>query len=129
MNAVERLLAFALYSVMLSVQPPAPMAISAPELFGDASAYVVDLGGSAFGVIFNDGYAAVITGTWYGRELTCEIRQAGGVQVVGAEAPVPCYVMRREDKWIGWIDFRGHQRKFCAGPSLDRMPATCRLGK
>lgn len=113
------------------------LAVRAPELFGDGQAITLQTDTSLVGLIFAPGTVFAIVGSTSERDVSCRIVQLAGERVrgevingqptVGSEVPVPCYLFRRGGQWIGWIDFRGHERAFCAAPSADDLPAVCRL--
>ncbi len=119
-----------LYLVMLSVNLNGQMlSLRAPELLGEAPAYIVQSGDRLYGLIYAPGAAFTFEGMTSARDISCRITQIAGEPIQQAKQPVPCYAMRRDGRWIGWIDFRGHERAFCAAPLGEPLPRVCRLRK
>ncbi len=118
------LLTFSVPEMIISRQ-----AFRTPELFGDAQAVLVEREQVLYGLIYNADFIGVITGTMEAKELTCQIRQLAGEPVQDLEGAVPCFARRRGDRWLGWIHFRGHPRKFCGAPEISSLPEICRLSE
>lgn len=60
-------------------------------------------------------------GEWeiYGTVNHCFIKQVSGEPIGGAENPIACHMnFLSKNVFNGWIDFRGHPRKFCGGNVL-----------
>lgn len=138
MNKRIRNLILSIYIILFSVDiNTQTLVMRAPELFGDASMYLVRSRDAMYGVISAPGALFAFNGEIEQKEITCKIIQIAGERVRGeyikgkyehgVEAPVPCYAVLRNGKWIGWIDFRGHKRAFCAADSLIQLPDVCRL--
>jgi hypothetical protein len=92
-----------------------------PELFGNGVMNVNIQNGKINGHIS-------AWGEWeiYGTTKHCFIKQVAGEPIGGAEKPIACHMnMISKNQFNGWIDFRGHERKFCGGKTL---PHKC-LGK
>ncbi len=131
-NKTIRTLIMSLYFVILSVSVNVNgqmLSLRAPELFGTAPAYIVQSGNRLYGLIYMPSAAFVFDGTAGAKDISCRITQIAGEPIQQAEQPVPCYAMRRDGRWIGWIDFRGHERAFCAAPAGEQLPRVCRLRK
>lgn len=94
--------------------------VRAPELFGDGHMYFARVGDRLFGYVYAWG-GWMITG----RVDDCRIRQLFGPQIDGVNGPIACFVDFRKNRFVGWIDFRGHRRKFCGGLDADAMPVKC----
>jgi hypothetical protein len=101
--------------------------LRAPELFGDGRAYVFGAGGYTVGVVDTWG-TWLLTGTTTGNETTCKLRQVGGDRIKGVvDGVVPCFMrMKRESRFTGWIDFRGHARPFCGARDSESLPRKCK---
>lgn len=129
MRKGTRGLMLGIYVLALSVNVNGQtLAMRAPELFGDAQAVLVRSDGSLGGLIYAPGALFAFEGSIGTKDVTCTITQIGGAPIDGAERPVHCYAAIRAGKWIGWIDFRGSRRKFCAAAEVGALPASCRLG-
>lgn len=127
-NKKTRTLLLSIYFVMLSVNVNGQMlSLRAPELFGDARAYVVRSGSGLYGLIYAPGAAFTFQGSLGERDLACSITQIAGEPIDQANGPVPCYAVQRDGRWIGWIEFRGQERAFCGAASIAELPRICRL--
>lgn len=130
MNRSTRRIVLSIYVLVLSVSVNGRMlSLRAPELFGDARAYVAQSGRGLYGLIYAPGAAFVFRGDLGDRDLSCSITQIAGQPIDQADGPVPCYAVQRGGRWIGWIQFRGGQRAFCGAASIDELPQICRLRK
>ncbi len=125
---MQKFLTFIFGFLLIATLDGGSFAFRAPELLGDAPAYLVRAGDHLAGLISADGsYLFAFTGMIDGREISCRITQIGGERIHDAEAPIPCYALERDGRWTGWIEFRGHQRKFCGADQVDHLPASCML--
>lgn len=92
--------------------------VYAPELFGEGKMYAI--GGL--------GYIAA-WGGWiiYNGSKTCVIVQVSGERIDGADKPIPCFTRQKngDGRFVGWIDFRGHRRKFCGAGDPLNLPRKC----
>ncbi len=129
-NKITRSMLLSLYFAVLSVNVNGQvMSLRAPELFGTAPAYIVRSDRTLYGLILAPGAGFTFEGTVGEKDIVCRITQIAGEPIQQAEQRVPCYAMHRGDRWIGWIDFRGHERPSCAAPTEGRLPRVCRPGK
>jgi hypothetical protein len=99
---------------------PSKMNVSTPELFGNG---IMTLQQGKHGSI--TGHISA-WGEWeiYGTADRCFIKQVGGDAIGGAENPIPCHMnFISKKQFNGWIDFRGHPRKFCGG--VKSLPHKC----
>lgn len=106
--------------LLLLAVPVQSFEVQAPELFGDGTMYV--MGGQRFA-----GFVSA-WGGWliYGTRHDCRIVQLYGTPIGGAEKPVPCHmVFKKQNRFTGWIDFRGHTRKFCGATDRTNIPPKC----
>lgn len=95
--------------------------VHAPELFGDGAMYLLQTRGYILGYIDAWGGWAI-----YGRASACRIVQIMGTPIDGAEQSIPCFMnFQKDHRFSGWIDFRGHRRKFCGASNLDSIPLKC----
>ncbi len=95
--------------------------VSAPELFGNGTAYMIHPGNVFLGYIDAWGGWAI---TQIGNK--CWIIQIVGDRIGGAEKPVSCFMsFQNWDRFTGWIDFRGHRRKFCGAGNARNLPMKC----
>ncbi len=92
-----------------------------PELLRDAPAVIGRYGELTIGVVWND-YAGFLL---YSRGEQCYLLQAFGGHVGGANGPIKCLMVWRNERFRGWIEFRGHPRKFCGAESLLKLPDMC----
>lgn len=94
--------------------------LAAPELFTRSEAYMLRF----------DPLIGIIKTPWnvlllYGTPDDCKIAYIVG-EIPGQYAgPVPCSFMFNQygNKFIGWIDFRGHRRPFCGTTTGEFMHA------
>ena len=129
-NRTLRTMLLSLYCLIFSVNINGQLlTLRAPELIGTAPAYIVRSGDRLYGLIYAPGAVFAYQGTASAKDISCGLTQIAGEPIQQAEAPVPCYAMLRDGRWIGWIDFRGHERAFCAAPAGERLPRVCKLRK
>lgn len=130
MNRTVRTVLFSMYFAALSMNVNGEaLSVRAPELIGDGRAYVVQSGQAITGLVVSPAGVFTIAGSLGSRDMACSLTQISGEPIEGADHPVRCYLMRRGAKWVGWIDFRGSLRKFCAADQVEALPAACRLGR
>ena len=126
---MRHMIAIVFYTMLLSMNAGVKVqALRTPELFGDANAVMVYSGSELHGFIFNKDFGGIIAGTISGNEVTCRISQVSGETIKDVNGFVACYAIVKDEKWTGWIEFRGHHRKLCGARSIEKLPATCRLG-
>lgn len=133
---MRHILAIFIYTMMLSTSLlhwqrgyVAVQALRTPELFGDADAIVLVTDHEIRGLIFNEYFGGILTGSIEKNEVACRITQVSGEQIHGIDRFVPCYAIIKGEKWTGWIDFRGHHRKLCGAKSIEILPMNCSLEK
>jgi hypothetical protein len=95
------------------------MTVYSPEMFGEQKATAsTDENGNVQIVVdyFYDGhlYARILVmGSTKGTITECTVSNLGPGPIGGFEGTLPCR-LSWEDNWFrGWIDWRGHPRKFC----------------
>jgi hypothetical protein len=95
------------------------LTVYSPEMFGEQKATAsTDENGDVQIVVdyIHDGqlYAKIlVTGATKGTITECTVTNLGPGLISGFEGPLPCR-LSWEDNWFrGWIDWRGHPRKFC----------------
>lgn len=97
--------------------------VHAPELFGDGILYRWRVGGYAVGYV-------QAWGGWlyYAKGNDCRLVQLHGEVITGVTGGgVNCKQVsnKPDSNFRGWIDFRGHPRKFCGAVLLENMPRPC----
>lgn len=100
-----------------------------PELLGyDVSIVLLRLSENrVVGLVWNDYAMFLLRGTG-DRNVVCTLSHLAGGEVGGAEQEIPClFVWSSENKFRGWIDFRGHPRAFCGAASGFDFPSLCKL--